>query len=90
MAFWLRKLPAVPGLYEHRNNDGPVNIPARPMFVGFVNWAQDPKLGHGTKPSDYGRRILRAVPVEHPLTTDSLTVEEWGGEWKRVTQPAKS
>lgn len=87
MAFWLRKLPAAPGLYEHRNNDGPVQIPARRMFVGFVNWVQDPKLGQGTQPS--GRRILRAVRFEHPLTTDSLTVEEWGGEWKRVTPPAK-
>ena len=84
MAFWLRKQPTEPGLYDHRNNDGPVAIPARRVFVGFVNWEQDPKLGHGTRPAEYAQRKLRAVRADHPLTTDALTVSEWGGEWRRI------
>ena len=98
MAFWLKKLPDTPGLYDHRNLDnagGRAPIPARTMFVGYVNWAEDPKLGHGTKPAPHMPAKLRAVRVEHPLTADSLTVEEWGGYWRKVRaqptpQPADS
>ncbi len=51
------------------------------MYVGYVNWTEDPAKGHGTRPTPYMPARLRAVRVEHPLITDSLTVQEWCGEW---------
>ena len=87
MAFWLKKLPDKPGMYDHRNLENRSPIPARRMFVGYVNWSEDPKLGHGTKPAAYMPAKLRACRIEHPLTADSLTVEEWGGYWRRPTEP---
>ena len=96
MAFWLKKLPDTPGLYDHRNLEnagGRVPIPARTVFVGYVNWTEDPLLGQGTKPTPYMPARLRAVRVDQPLTADSLTVNQWGGEWRKhraecTTHPA--
>lgn len=76
--------PTTPGLYWHRNltnAGGRAPIRERLMFVGYVNWSQDPKKGHGTKPTEYMPPTLRAVRSEHPLHADCLTVQEWGGEW---------
>jgi hypothetical protein len=85
MALWLRKLPQQPGLYWHRNLEnagGRAPIEARLMFVGYVNWLDDPGKGYGTKPTPYMPARLRAVRIEHPMTADSLTVQEWAGEWR--------
>lgn len=93
MAFWLRKLPEKPGLYWHRNLEnagGRAPIAERLMFVGYVNWTDDHKLGQGFRPAPYMPARLRAVRAEHPLTADALTIQEWAGQWKRatsITQP---
>jgi hypothetical protein len=84
---WTRELPRSPGIYDHRNLEnekGRLPIKERVMYVGYVNWSQDPELGHGTNPTDYMPARLRACRIEHPLTTDNLTVQEWGGEWRRM------
>jgi hypothetical protein len=67
-----------PGLYWHVSEQ----FGRRLMYVGFVNWMQDPKRGHGTKPTAYMPARLRACRAEHPLTADSLLVSEWGGSWE--------
>jgi hypothetical protein len=89
---WTRELPTGPGVFDHRNLEnakGRAPIPARLMFVGYVNWAED--RGHGTTPMRYGSGKLRACRIDHPMTADSLTVQEWGGEWRRAnTQPPLS
>jgi hypothetical protein len=87
MSGWTRELPTSPGVYDHRNLEnakGRVPIPERVMWVGYVNWGQDPRLGHGTKPTQFVKPRLRACRIEQPMTTDSLTVREWGGEWRRI------
>jgi hypothetical protein len=85
---WTRELPNAPGIFDHRNLEnakGRVPIRERVMFVGYANWSEDSKLGHGTRPTDYIMPPkLRAVRIEHPMTADSLTVQEWGGEWRRL------
>lgn len=90
-AAWSTKVPTKPGLYYHRNPDnagGRAPIHERLMYVGYVNWGEDPAKGHGTKPAPYKPPKLRAVRAEHPLTTDSLTVAEWGGYWKQAPDAA--
>lgn len=85
MSSWQTTLPTTPGLYMHRNltnAGGREPIHERLMFVGYVNWTEDPAKGHGTASARYMPARLRAVRAEHPLTADSLTVQEWGGEWK--------
>ena len=52
------------------------------MFVGYVNWKQDHRRGRGTEPTEYGIHKLRAVRGDNPMSTDSLTVADWGGEWQ--------
>jgi hypothetical protein len=87
MAEWTRELPTTPGVFDHRNLEnagGRVPIRERVMWVGFVNWTEDPKQGHGTAPTEYMPPKLRAVRIEHPMTADSLAVQEWGGEWRRI------
>lgn len=82
---WTRTLPTTPGNYVHRNMEnarGRFPIPERVMFVGYVNWTEDTKLGHGTKPLPLGSGKLRACRLDNPMTTDSLTVQEWDGEWR--------
>jgi hypothetical protein len=84
---WTRELPTSPGIYDHRNLEnagGRVPIRERAMFVGYVNFPEDQKLGHGTKPMPLGSGKLRACRLEDPMTTESLTVQEWGGEWRRM------
>ena len=86
---WTRALPIEPGEYMHRNLEnakGRAPINERLMFVGYVNWEQDPFKGHGKSPAMYSKPRLRAVRIESPMTTDSLTVSEWGGEWKKETK----
>jgi hypothetical protein len=81
---WTRIIPTQPGRYFHRNLEnagGRCPIHEREMFVGYVNFHEEPKRGHGTKPMPLGSGKLRACRVEHPMTSDSLTVQEWGGEW---------
>lgn len=85
MSAWTTRLPTKPGLYEHRhfnNAGGRAPIPERLMFVGYVNWTEDPERGHGTTPTRFMPARLRACSEHHPLTADSLTVAEWGGEWR--------
>ena len=85
---WTRTVPKEAGLYMHRNLEnakGRAPISARLMFVGYVNWCEDPIKGHGSSPTPMMPARLRAVRHEHPLTTDSLTVIEWGGEWMKAT-----
>jgi hypothetical protein len=87
MSKWTREQPTESGVFDHRNLEnakGRAPIPERVMFVGYVNWAEDRQQGHGTKPMPLGSGKLRACRIEHPMTTDSLTVQEWGGEWRRM------
>ena len=87
MANWTRELPARPGIYDHRNLEnanGRAPIRERVMFVGYVNWPEDPRCGQGKTPMPLGSGKLRACRLEDPMTTDSLTVQEWGGEWRRM------
>lgn len=82
---WTRTLPDRPGIFDHRNLEnagGRAPIKERVMFVGYVNWTEDPERGQGTKPTPYMPPKLRACRIEHPMTTDSLTVQEWRGEWR--------
>lgn len=89
---WTREVPTVPGRYWHRNLEHMIGHPARPyplrerqMFVGYVNWTEDHKRGYGSKPMHpYGSHVIRAVGYDKPLTADSLSVDDWGGEWKRL------
>jgi hypothetical protein len=85
MTAWTREMPTAPGIYDHRNLEnagGRAPIKERLVWVGYVNWSEDKQLGHGTKPTEYMPSRLRACRIEHPMTTDSLTVQEWGGEWR--------
>jgi hypothetical protein len=85
MSNWTRTLPTRPGIFDHRNLEnarGRAPIPERIMFVGYVNWVEDPERGQGETPMPMGSGKLRACRIEHPMTTDSLTVQEWGGEWR--------
>lgn len=87
MTEWTRELPDAPGVFDHRNLEnagGRAPIKERVVFVGYVNWPEDPTLGHGTKPMPMGSGKLRACRIEHPMTTDNLTPQEWGGEWRRI------
>ncbi len=87
MAEWTRALPTKPGAFMHRNLEnaqGRAAIGERAMWVGYVNWTEDRNLGHGRTPAAYMPRRLRACRIEHPMTADSLTVQEWGGEWRRI------
>lgn len=84
---WTRELPAAPGIYDHRNLEnagGRAPLRERVMFVGYVNWPEDPKRGQGNTPMPLGSGKLRACRLEDPMTTNSLTVQEWGGEWRRM------
>jgi len=88
MGNWTATKPTRPGLYEHRhfsNAGGRAPIPERLMFVGYVNWTEDPKRGHGITPTRFMPATLRACSADHPMTADSLTVNEWGGEWRAPT-----
>jgi hypothetical protein len=80
-----RAPPTRPGIFDHRNLEnakGRAVIAERVMFVGYVNWTEDPERGQGKTPMPLGSGKLRACRIEHPMTTDALTVQEWGGEWR--------
>lgn len=82
--------PTHPGIYLYRNNyNGYISIGETIMFVGYVNWTEDPLKGHGKRPTHFMPKILRAVRTDQALTCDSLTVEEWGGEWMPLPELPK-
>ena len=86
MSHWTRTLPIRSGIFDHRNLEnagGRAPISERVMFVGYVNWTEDTERGHGKTPMPFGSGKLRACRIEHPMTTDALTVQEWGGEWRQ-------
>jgi hypothetical protein len=86
-AGWTRELPTSPGVFDHRNMEnagGRAPIRERLVWVGYVNWTEDAMRGHGRTPTAYMPAKLRACRIEQPMTTDSLSVQEWGGEWRRM------